>query len=749
MLKSLITPLLIALCIGSGSYYYRSDKASQPANLTTAALQVTPTPLGQPNALPAPATQALPPSKLPDVDAILVIDNSGSMFGYTCVNHTPRAANDRDQIRIRGADIIIGALAADLKPRETKLGIVTFGDQATLTRQLTQLSNDDSSIRSDLSQAIQNPPCQGDTNIVAAIREAQQELRSERATPGNTPAIIFLTDGAPTSGGGMPEISALLDTLGDVQFFTVILGQDPELEESKSFWRDQAAKRANVKFYPIMSSDEIPALYKGITAQLNKVPALANAPTLPPGQRVEITVPANVEQLVLTVIKRLPSTPLQIQNPTGQDARAMPPEHFRSLINNSPIEVFVIERPEAGTWFVIAPPDEMVTVLQPEFKSVYQVQIVQPDAASLLATDQATNMIIQVMDVGTQLPLQGTFTISGSFRLKDEAETANRPLTWRANTNTSQYIAQLPSGTFLDGQQYIFTFNVEDAAGLRSQPISYILAAGRMPLLVSFVAAPAQAYVDQPINLLVKVTNADSASGTPTVKLLTTLPGATAPVFASSDATSYQATLPPFARPGTYTLDVAFAGKTSNGRDFSWTRTSMVIVAERASTIWLRRLALVVAVLSGMYLIFRYLLLGMLIPLFQTMRISPEGYVRVIPPGQTYPNGEIRLRDLLRRRRKLRKLSVGVGSGFDIPLDPDPKMLVDDENTPPKRPSLRDRLWGKKAAGYVRKKGGDTIIEHGPSSRTFSTGAKNLVIEESTIEFSLKSLDNPDADGNP
>jgi hypothetical protein len=46
----------------------------------------------------------------------------------------------------------------------------------------------------------------------------------------------------------------------------------------------------------------------------------------------------------------------------------------------------------------------------------------------------------------------------------------------------------------------------------------------------------------------------------------------------------------------------------------------------------------------------------------------------------------------------------------------------------------------------VRKKGGDTVIENGPGSRTFGKGTKDIVIEQNTVEFSLRSLDNPEAD---
>lgn len=715
MLKSLVTPMLVMLWIGSSSFYYISSQATKPAQLGSVAQQATPTAPGQAPLPTQPTTPSLPPTKLPDVDAMLVIDNSGSMFGYTCRGGEKVTANDENKIRIRGAEIIIGALAADLKPRETKLGIVTFGDGAELVRPLTQLSNDDPSIRSDLSAAIRNPPCQGDTNIVAALREAQSEL-NRNATPGNIPAIIFLTDGEPTLGGGTPEIEILLDELDSVNvlFFAVLLGSDPKLKEFKEFWSEESQRRPNVTFYPIGSSEEIPALYKQITAKLNVIPGLATTPSLPPGQRVEVPVPANVQQMVLTITKRAPDVPLQIQYNSGQDARALPPDRFRSLIDNSPIEVFVVERPEAGTWVVSAPDGESVTVLQPEFKSVYQVQLLQTNLQSLLSVDQPTELVVQIIDSGTQMPLTGDFTVTGSYRQQQQPESDAAPLMFQPGSVAPQYTVQIPAGTFVEGQEYIFSLTVEDSAGLRSQPSIYPLLAGRMPMLVSLVAAPARAYVDQPITLIAKVVNQDSASGQPTLQLMQQLPGGVAPIFTTSDSATYQATLPAFGLPGNYTLGVTYAGKTITGHDFRSTQQVPIVVEERALTLWLRRIALAVAILSGAYLIFRFLLLGSLIPLFQRVGISPQGYVRIIPPGQTFPNGEDNLRDLLRRRRKLRKLTLGVGSGFDIPLEAPPTPPDDEEEEAPKaRPGLRERLWGKRPAGYVRKRAGATLIESG------------------------------------
>ena len=747
MLRNLLTPLLFALCLGSTLYYNTSAQQAQAVNVgpvaqggasggTLAAQQPQ-----QP--LPPP----LPPSRLPDVDAMIVIDNSGSMFGYTCNTRDPIPANDRDQLRVQGADIVIGSLAADLDPRQTSLGLVAFGDTASLVSELTPLSNTDSTVRSRLAAAIKNPRCEGETNIVQAIQLALQELRGPRHTAGNVPVIIFLTDGNPTQGGYFAEVERLLDGLGEVQFFAVILGSDAQLGPSKQFWSNQSQRRSNVIYHPLTSSAGIPDLYNEITTRLNQTPPDPNVASFPPGQRVVVPVPANVRQMVMKVVKSKPQVAVQIQDPSGADPRQLPPDRFRALLNNSTVEVYVVGRPSAGDWVFSVPNGDVLIVLQPEYRSIYQGQLLQPDSLGLLAVDQPTKLVVQVVDIDSQQPITGTFTITGSYRLQTQPESANQSVTFQNGPVAPQYNALVPTGTFTEGQVYVLSFQVEDNAGLSSQPTIYQLPAGRLPVISSVVASPLVAYVDEPITLVVQVANADVVSGTAGINL-TPLAGVSGVTFQSKDAKTYNATVPPINRPGSYALSVAYRGKATSGRDFSSVSNVAVTVRERDWMIWLRNLAYVLAGLTGAFLIFRYVLLSPLIPLFQKFSLSPQGYIRIISAEDGFPIGELNLRDVLRRKRKLRTLTLGVGPRFDIPLEapPDKSNPDDDGSTPPKRPSLRERLWGPKAPARITRNGRDTMLIVGSGSgSSFSNGPGTRPIDEqNTVEYSLKSLDNPD-----
>jgi uncharacterized protein YegL len=708
----------------------------------------TPTSASGPNpAQPTPPTVPIQPQpKLKDVDAILVIDNSGSMFGYTCRNREPIGANDAEGLRIQGAEIIIGALAADLKPRETKLGIVTFGNDARLVKPLTQLGNEDATVRSSLVAAVQNPDCQGETNIVAAIRAAQEELRSERANPNNIPAIIFLTDGTPTIGGGEETIAKLLDELGDVNFFTIILGQNPNLDQFKRFWQQQGAQRQHVNVFELNSNDEIPTLYKQIAAELNNTPDLVNAPTLPPGATVSVPVPANVQQAVLTVLKPSATVQMQVLNPAGQNIQQLPPSRFRLLSQNSTVEVLVVERPEVGDWTVSAPGGETLIVLKPEFKSIYEVQLLTPDSLSLLSVDQPTDLVVQVIDGEQQAPLSGQFTFAASYRSESDAAAAQETLTLQpAADNPQHYTVQVPANRFSDGRSYRFSFAVEDDAGLRSVPSEYVLPAGQMPTLTGLMATPLHVRVNEPVAVQATVAHADSVDGQAAPRLLQPLPGGAQPAFTTTDNTTFRMTLPPFQRPGSYSLAVTYSGKTTTARDFSSTRSVTIVVVEPTRTIVLRYLALILALLTGFYFGFRYLLLGPLIPLFQRIGISPQGYIRIQPPDQPIPDVEQSLRSVLRRQRRLRSISLGPGSDIPLTINDAPP---DDDDAPRKRPSWRERLFGKPALGKIgRSLSGETFIRAANGApRQFSKASNIIEIKENQIEYSLTSLDTSEDD---
>lgn len=737
MLRSMLHPLLALLFVASSYFAYSSAQAVQPLNIAPSApVAVGGVPVGAQNQPNQPLPPPVAPAPLPDVDAMIVLDHSGSMSGVYCGSGAliGEPATDAEELRVKATQVVVAGLAADLDPRQTSLGLVTFGNNAQLLRPLTPLSNDDSRVRDELSAAVENPPCLGETNIVEAFRIAARELQSERASPGNTPAIIFLTDGENTVGSNSDVARAISD-LPDMQIFVVLLGDKIE----QAFWQDQGQRHGNMSVYTLADNSQLPDLYRDITNKLNDIPTF-DTPSLPPGQMVTLAVPPNVKQIVITAIKRLPTIPLSITAPSGADARGFPADRFRALTTTSPVEVFVIDRPDPGDWLFQVPDGEVVTILRPELKSAYQVQLLQPDSSGLLGVDQVSDLVVQVVDVDSQTPLAGTFTLQGSYSQLDANDVT--PLAFQPGTAPLQYSAQVPAGAFVEGQSYRFTFEVSDDRGLSSQSAIYQLEAGRLPILLSVSVSP-RSYINEEVQIATRVANTDVISGQATLRVVQNVPDATAPVFRAIDADNFIGTMT-FARPGNYTLPVAYSGTTTSGRQFSSVRTFSLSVLEPAWLPVARGLATVLAILLALYFIVRFLLLKWLIPLLQRMKLAPQGYVRITPPGQKHPYPEANVTSLLVSKRKFFRLSVGVGSNFDICLEEDANKL-NDENYRPPQPTRRERLLGKKPLGSVRVRNGSTVIEVGASSRTFPQQGVNSLegaaVNDNTVEVSLNPID--------
>lgn len=758
MLRKFLDLLMVVVAMASGLTYNSMVKSAQPVQSILSAPAV-----GQPGyvaPIPGSAPDTIPElqaTKQKDVDVMLVIDNSGSMFGYTCNERKPIQANDAEARRIRGAQIVIAALAADLKPRETKLGIVSFGTTAEKISELKQLSNTDSTVREELSRAIETPGCKGDTNIVDAIKLAQEELRSERHRPDNIPAIIFLTDGVPTSGGRELEIEYLLAELKDVQFYTILLGESDQFNQFKGFWQEQADKNPNVTVDVLSTNNGIENIYSRIKADLNGTDNAAEGrPQLPPGPTVQVPMPGNVKQAVFTVIKASSDTSVSIQDPQSKDARQRPADRFVYLDNKSTIDVFVVDRPEAGNWVFSSSDGTMMTILQPDLKSVYEVQVVQPDAQGLLAVDEPTTIIVQVIDSETKQPLKGPFTFNSTYRQAGDLISNSQNLVFTATTTPDQYSIQLPKGTFADSTNYIFGFEAQDGGGLRSNVVEYQLSAGLIPAIFS-VINPNRVYVDEAATIVVKTVNSGSVEGQVVPQILQAPPTNTAVNLTAQTTNTFQTTLQDFDRPGDYILNIQYTGKTKSGRPFSDSRTVSFTVLERASTIWLRNSLLALLVLSVGFLIFKYLLLSPLIPLLQKMGISPKGYIRLVASDSSGSDVQSSITDLLRTRRRIRKLTIGPDGDIKPPIVEDLSSYAgtlpsddDEEVKKQPKPGLRQRVAGKRNEAVItRRLGSKTYIKKMTGGRTeFSNSMNSVALKDCTVEYSLKSLE-PEPDNNP
>ncbi len=345
----------------------------------------------------APDSQAAGPvaqTARQPLDIMLVIDNSCSMFPAD--RRIPGCevwGNDPDFLRITGASLFIARLGfAQPDAADYQVGVVSLGeDPPALVSPLQSLATG----RDALAAAISDPQPALATQLLPALELAYRELReSPQRRPGNSPAIVLLTDGAPypAEGQSNAEIEQFVASYPDVPLFVILL-QNPEqanvnYERYVSFWQEMALRHSYIQSYPVGSTAEIEATYDEIVARLEN--SVARPPiALTPGQAVDVFVSRYVQRMVLTFTRERGTPPanIQIVDPAGAavadgDADV---ERFRGADN--PVEVVAIGRvrldaaPRDAVWRITS--DQPVW-MHLDMEGSYRIQFVEP-AASVTA----------------------------------------------------------------------------------------------------------------------------------------------------------------------------------------------------------------------------------------------------------------------------------------------------------------------------------------------------------------------------
>ena len=136
---------------------------------------------------------------------------------------------------------------------------------------------------------------------------AYRELReSPNRRPGNLPAVVLLTDGAPfpAEGQSNEEIERLVAANPDVPLFVILLqnrqqASTTNYERYIRFWDDMALRHNFVRSYPVNSTEEIERTYDEIVARLEN--SVARPPlSLAPGQTLEVFVSRYIQRVVFT-----------------------------------------------------------------------------------------------------------------------------------------------------------------------------------------------------------------------------------------------------------------------------------------------------------------------------------------------------------------------------------------------------------------------------------------------------------------
>jgi hypothetical protein len=345
--------------------------------------------IGAPFSAPAEA-QSNAPARQP-LDVMLVIDNSCSMFPAN--QRVPGCevwGNDPDFLRITGASLFIARTGFGLSTAgDYQLGVVSMGDNPpALISPLTSLDE----ARDALARAINNPQPALATQIVPALEMAYRELRdSPNRRPGNLPAVVLLTDGAPfpLQGQSNEEIERLVAANPDVPLFVILLQNREQAttsyEQYIRFWDEMELRHNFVRSYPVNSTEEIERTYDEIVARLENT--VARPPlSLAPGQTLEVFISRYIQRVVFTFTRErgAPAAQITITDPAGVAVREGDADVQRFEGQDNPVQIISIglrrlaAAPRDANWQITS--SEQVSV-HIDMEGAYWVTFVEPAAS--------------------------------------------------------------------------------------------------------------------------------------------------------------------------------------------------------------------------------------------------------------------------------------------------------------------------------------------------------------------------------
>ena len=322
---------------------------------------------------------------------MLVIDNSCSMFPAS--QRIPGCevwGNDPDFLRITGASLFIARTGfAQPAASDYQLGVVSMGDNPPeLISPLTSLDQ----ARDALARAISNPQPKLATQIVPALEMAYRELReSPNRRPGNLPAVVLLTDGAPfpAEGQSNEDIERLVAANPDVPLFVILLQNRQQAstnyERYIQFWDEVALRHNFVRSYPVNSTEEIERTYDEIVARLEN--SVARPPlSLAPGETLEVFISRYIQRVVFTFTRQrgTPAPNVAITDPAGVQVSDRDADVQRFQGQENPVEVVAIGRgrldaaPRDANWKITS--DQQV-IVHIDMEGSYQVQFIEPAAS--------------------------------------------------------------------------------------------------------------------------------------------------------------------------------------------------------------------------------------------------------------------------------------------------------------------------------------------------------------------------------
>ncbi|HQI83428.1 MAG TPA: vWA domain-containing protein [Anaerolineae bacterium] len=314
----------------------------------------------------------------PGMDALLVIDNSNSMFDKNGIGSDPELR------RIEAAQMFIHYLGVDSGATRHQLGVIFFGGTAHLVVPLTSLA--DAAQRAQMADLIAAPQRMRWTDPVAALTLARDMFH---ATPDadQQRVVVLLTDGKPewSAHPTATERAAVLESLkrlgwdyitDDIRLFIVLLQNeatdaDPEIAERYiPLWRE-LTQGTGGSFYAVRRANDLMDVYHSILLSLSDVqtagaviqtevtgdPQTQSVPVEPYLARVTFVV--RISPLVTTPVNPANVT-ITLFRPDGQPVH--PDDRRVQYTSYGTTAIWAITQPTPGDWRVLMSGKGTVTV---------------------------------------------------------------------------------------------------------------------------------------------------------------------------------------------------------------------------------------------------------------------------------------------------------------------------------------------------------------------------------------------------
>lgn len=463
---------LVGLLASLGGYYWLDEVSKQYSN------SITETPLVDP-------VKLKPISDIRhNVDVVLAIDFSASMDGDN--------GSDPDELRLRAAEIMASSLAADIYPRYTRMGYIEFGSKVVEAQKLDLINSNDA--RLQLIKAIYEPSPERKsisefgnyTNIGATLEMADQMLNenddteaddnsssdTDQSEEKNTPALVILTDGRPTTGYTSEEsITNLINNLvlNNTRIFIVVLRNpdketngDPEIEQEFENWRrlwGNLAKKypLNVEYDDVQDDVQLEYIYNKIRSRLvqegTKLGDRILYDTSDPN--AQIIIPPNLLQAHLIVSKPVGTKSIELIDPDGinfsDQVQTNPSEN--DILNGNFFIRFKIAHPKATSWKLITDSKKPLYYLL-NTESIYSVRLAWPVGSPYLYKYQTSQIPFVIADEQGNI-VDKPFNLNASILKYEQDETG-------VFVEKAYPLSGFHSDLVLDKPQYFIDVSPED-----------------------------------------------------------------------------------------------------------------------------------------------------------------------------------------------------------------------------------------------------------------------------------------------